>query len=73
MLKPTTFPNRLRVLRAERRVPQVKVARLIGVGLDRYWRIENGYYTPTDAERAKLAKVFGVPASDIWPVSQVGA
>jgi DNA-binding XRE family transcriptional regulator len=73
MLKPTTFPNRLRVLRAERKVPQVQVAQLIGVGLDRYWRIENGYYTPTPEERKKLSKVFGVPASDIWPASQAGA
>lgn len=72
VLKRTRQPNRLRVLRAERAVPQIEVASLIGVGLDRYWRIEKGYYEPTDEERQKLCKLFGVPASDIWPV-QVGA
>lgn len=72
VLKRTKQPNRLRVLRAEREVPQIEIAARIGVGLDRYWRIEKGYYEPTPEERAKLARVFGVPASDIWP-EQVGA
>lgn len=71
-LKPAKRPNRLRVLRAERAVPQIEIARRLGVGLDRYWRIEHGYYTPTPEERAKLVRVFGVPASAIWP-EQAGA
>jgi transcriptional regulator with XRE-family HTH domain len=55
--------NKLRVLRAERRVTQRDVAKKTGLGETRYWRIENGYEQPTDTERAKLAKALRVEES----------
>lgn len=59
--------NRLRVLRAERRWPQMEVADRLEMGLNRYWKIENGRTVPEPAERKKLARVFGVPESEIFP------
>ena len=59
--------NRLRVLRAERLWNQMEVASKLGVGLNRYWKIENGHTTPEPAERAKLARVFKVKVADVFP------
>jgi len=59
--------NRLRLLRAEHRLSQYAAAVAAGVSHNRYWRIENGYTEPTDAERAKLAGVFGVSVSRAFP------
>jgi len=57
--------NRLRVLRAEREVTQIEVARRTGIQMTRYWRIEKGYDAPTDAERARLAKALRVDESEL--------
>lgn len=65
--------NRLRVARAERRVNQRDVARAIGIGSDRYWRIENEYAEPTDAEIAKLARYLKTPALELFPGLPVNA
>lgn len=59
--------NRLRVLRAERLWNQREVAYKLGVGLDRYWKIENGHTTPEPKEREKLARVFGVAETEVFP------
>lgn len=59
--------NRLRVLRAERRWPQMKVASKIRMGLNRYWKIENGHTVPEPDEREKIAKAFGVPVEQAFP------
>lgn len=61
-------PNRLKVLRAECGKSQLDTARAAEIKEYRYWRIENGYEVPTDAERSALARVFGVGASDVFPV-----
>ena len=45
----------------------MEVADRIGVGLYRYWQIENGRTEPRPAERKKLAKVFGVTEADVFP------
>lgn len=64
--------NRLRVLRAERRINQWDTAKLAGITENRYWRIENGRADALPAERKALAKVFGVKISDVFPpASQV--
>jgi transcriptional regulator with XRE-family HTH domain len=59
-------PNKLRRLRGalsfdgRRPASQREVAQAIGVGLDRYYQIENGFHPPTRRELDALAKVFGV-------------
>jgi transcriptional regulator with XRE-family HTH domain len=58
--------NRLRVLRAERDISQMDAAANTGMGLNRWWRIENGYATPTPDEQKAIAKFFGVKARDIF-------
>ena len=45
----------------------MEVASKLGVGLNRYWKIENGHTTPEPAERAKLARVFKVKVADVFP------
>ncbi len=62
--------NRLRVLRAERRLSQMDAADKARMGVNRYWRIENGYADATADERAALARVFGVLESDVFPSSE---
>lgn len=57
--------NRLRVLRAERDVTQMDLALKVGLPQSRYWRIENGYDQPTDAERARLAKALHVQEAEL--------
>ena len=61
--------NRLRVLRAERRISQMDTAAKSGVTVGRIWRIENGYDDPTPAERAALAKFFRVDEQEIFPAA----
>lgn len=62
--------NRLRVLRAEFKLSQYEVAHKLGVGHNRYWRIENGYYEPTEAELTILCQLFNTKASKIFPKSK---
>lgn len=69
VLKRTVLPNQLPVLRAERGASQMDVAKAVGMGHNRYWRIENGHTDPTDLERRTLAKTFGVSVSAIWPAA----
>ena len=61
--------KRLRVLRTERDITQRDLAVRAKLGLQRYWDIENGYRTATDAEQAKIAKALKVQREDIWPSS----
>lgn len=48
---------------------QMKVARKAGMGLFRYWQIENGEGPgPTQDERKAVAAALGVKEADIaWP------
>lgn len=32
----------------------------------RIWRIENGYHSPSNSERDTIARVLGLPPTDIW-------
>lgn len=47
-------------MRQARDLTQMDLAKRIGIGLTRYWQIENGYRLPTPAERARLARVLKV-------------
>lgn len=66
--KPST--NRLRVLRAERRITQMDLSVKARVSMFRYWRIENGYIQPTDEELKALARALKVTAADIFPAGE---
>jgi transcriptional regulator with XRE-family HTH domain len=59
--------NRLRVLRAEKKLSQLALSTKSRIKEYRYWRIENGYITPTDNERAALARALGVAEADVFP------
>jgi DNA-binding XRE family transcriptional regulator len=63
----TTSANRLRVLRAEWRIPQHLAAKKAGMSHNRFWKIENGHLDPTDKERARLARLFRVGVSEVFP------
>lgn len=45
----------------------MKVATKTGMGLNRYWKIENGHTVPEPKEREKIARVFGVPVEQAFP------
>jgi len=57
--------NRLRVLRAERRLTQEKVALRLGVSQATFCQIENGNREPSLKELEKLARIFGVDWRDL--------
>ena len=51
------FPqNRLRIVRAERRISQLRLALAARIHPTRFWRIENCLVEPTEAERAVILK-----------------
>jgi len=59
--------RRYRALRAAVGLSQMDAAERAGLGRSRYWRIENGYTTPTALERAKLARIFRVDTAALDP------
>jgi transcriptional regulator with XRE-family HTH domain len=62
----------LRVRRAELDVSQIEVASAAGMGLDRFWRIENGVVNPSPAEEKAIARALKAKTSDLFP-EQVSA
>lgn len=60
---------RLRVVRAERRVSQLKIAITAHIDPTRFWRIENDLVIPTPDEQAKIARALGASVQAIWPVA----
>lgn len=63
--------NRLRVVRAEKRISQLDTALAIGLSQSKLSLIENGYTEPTPEERADLARVLGVTESELFPTEVV--
>lgn len=59
--------NRLRVLRAEKRLTQLDAARRAGMGITRFWKIENGYIVPSTEERAAIARALRALESEAFP------
>jgi len=59
--------NRLRVLRAERRVSQLELSKRAGVHPSRYWRLENEILDPTPDEQGAIARALGVDIALAWP------
>jgi transcriptional regulator with XRE-family HTH domain len=60
---------RLRVLRAERGLTQLAVARRLGMSQGKYWQIENGYTVATPRELARLASLLRVDVSELGIVT----
>jgi putative transcriptional regulator len=58
--------NRLRVLRAERRLSQAELAEAIGVSRKTDSTIEVGRFVPSTVIALKLARFFGVPVEAIF-------
>lgn len=60
--------NRLKILRLEHQWTQADVAKKMGLPSKfPFWQIENDERLPTFKERAKLAKIFGVHESEVFP------
>lgn len=59
--------NRLRVLRADKKLSQHDVALALECSQSRVSLIENGYEPPTDDDVKRLVKLFRVEASAIFP------
>jgi transcriptional regulator with XRE-family HTH domain len=64
-MKTGPQPNRLRVLRAERKVSQHVVSDRTGINVTRFWYLETGRRAPRVDEVRKLAEFFGVPQRDL--------
>lgn len=60
VLDMANFPERLRELRQQRQLTQVRIAELIDVGIRVYHRWENGAATPHFDALLRLADVLGV-------------
>jgi transcriptional regulator with XRE-family HTH domain len=61
------YSNRLRVLRADRRITQLDLALKAKLSQNRYWRIENGYDEPSDSEKKRIARVLKADVSEAFP------
>lgn len=59
-------PNELKFLRARRDLSQYDAAAAVGISVNRFWRIEHGYTSPTDAEVEAIVKFFGVRRRTIF-------
>jgi len=66
-------PNRLRVVRAEKRKNQLDVARRVGISQTQLSLIENRYVDPSPELRAKLARALGVDEIALFPESVASA
>lgn len=56
--------NRLRVLRAERRLTQQAIARRLRMSQAQYSNIERAEVVPTDAIQLRLVGIFGLTSPD---------
>ncbi len=54
-----------RMLRITAEKTQLEVEALAGLDAGRYWKIENGYVTPTGDEAKRLAYVLGIRPSKL--------
>lgn len=59
------FPQRLRALRQQRQLTQVRVAELVGVGIRVYHRWENGGATPHFDALLRLADVLDISLDEL--------
>ncbi len=62
--------NRLKVIRAEKRITQFRLALLSNITQSRLSYLENSLLAPTEEEKARLARALGVTVQDIFPENQ---
>ncbi|MDQ2639026.1 MAG: helix-turn-helix transcriptional regulator [Pseudomonadota bacterium] len=63
---PPELANRLRVLRAERRISQAQLAEAIGVSRKTINTIEVGRFVPSTVIALRIARHFGVPVEQVF-------
>jgi transcriptional regulator with XRE-family HTH domain len=63
-------PNRLRMLRAERRLTQMLLSRKSGIQPSRISLIENGLVEPKAEERDRLARALKADVAEVFPVAE---
>jgi DNA-binding XRE family transcriptional regulator len=59
--------NRMRVIRAERRMTQFQLRLQTGINSAKISFIENGLIAPNNLEKQKLSKALGVKPEEIFP------
>ena len=62
----TELKNRIRVFRAEHRLSQTDLARIIGVSRKTISTIEVGRFIPSTIIALKIARHFDVPVEEIF-------
>lgn len=65
-IRTMKYGNRLRVLRAERGITQLDIARKVRISQSRYWLIEKGYRPATKREQERIAKALRAEPSDAF-------
>ena len=65
------FAERLKQIRTERKLTQVRLAELLGVGLRVYHRWENGDATPHLDTLVKIAEVLQVSTDELLGIEEV--
>jgi transcriptional regulator with XRE-family HTH domain len=58
--------NRLRIVRAEKKMTQFKLSVLTGIIQSRLSYIENSLIEPSEDEKKKIAEALGVRLEEIW-------
>ena len=61
--------NRIRVLRAERRMSQADLAEAIGVSRKTISTIEVGRFTPSTVIALKIARYFELPVEEVFSLT----
>lgn len=61
--------NRLKVIRADKRITQFKLGLLTGILQSKLSLIENSLIEPGDDEKQRLAEALGVKQEEIFPNS----
>ena len=64
--------NRLKVIRAERRITQFQLSLLSNITQSRLSYFENGLIEPREDEKKRLAKALGVRVEEIWGSNMKG-
>ena len=71
-LSKPNLANRLRVARAERRLSQDDLARLVSVTRQTISSIENGQYCPSALLAFQLARALGQPVAELFFIEERG-
>jgi len=62
--------NRLKVVRAEKRITQFRLCVMTGLNTAKLSMIENGLIAPSEEERLQIAEALGVRPERIWGKSK---